>query len=275
MFPTTIMDLGPRDEFTKEICTNPQFEGYIIDTVKSTSFNDTSDLLQLFIVSRLMNTNFLGALIGSGDASINQMFSRSEDRLDGDLVQLFSINSEYGVAGFSEDEYDGAGDIYISTSGPATVGVFFTSSTENRIVVSPGITTFTPTLTNFYGFPKTQEVPFYQWTLNQPAQGAQTIFGSDINDWDTGLQGAGFYKQKYQALSFTQAPFSQYFNNLNTGQQGYIYNSTTGGATDEAFPQGQSTTFLVGAPYHFYFGLGKGKSAINRYITKYILNQDV
>jgi hypothetical protein len=275
MFPTTIMDLGPRDEFTKEICTNAQFEGYIIDTVKSTSFNDTSDLLQLFIVSRLMNTNFLGALIGSGDASINQMFSRSEDRLDGDLVQLFSINSEYGVAGFSEDEYDGAGDIYISTSGPATVGVFFTSSTENRIVVSPGITTFTPTLTNFYGFPKTQEVPFYQWTLNQPAQGPQTIFGSDINDWDTGLQGAGFYKQKYQALSFTQAPFSQYFNNLNTGQQGYIYNSTTGGATDEAFPQGQSTTFLVGAPYHFYFGLGKGKSAINRYITKYILNQDV
>jgi hypothetical protein len=275
MFPTTIMDLGPRDEFTKEICTNPQFEGYIIDTVKSTSFNDTSDLLQLFIVSRLINTNFLGALIGSGDASINQMFSRSEDRLDGDLVQLLSINSEYGVAGFSEDEYDGAGDIYISTSGPATMGVFFTSSTENRIVVSPGITTFTPQLTNFYGYPKTQEVPFYQWTLNQPTQGPQTIFGSDINDWDTNLQGAGFYKQKYQALSFTQAPFSQYFNNLNTGQQGYIYNSTTGGATDEAFPQGQSTTFLVGAPYHFYFGLGKGKSAINRYITKYILNQDV
>ena len=275
MFPTTIMDLGPRDEFTKEICTNPQFEGYVVDTIKSSSFNDTSDLLQLFIVSRLINTNFLGALIGSGDASINQMFSRSEDRLDGDLVQLFSINSEYGVAGFSEDEYDGIGDIYISTSGPATVGVFFTSSTENRIVVSPGITTFTPQLTNFYGFPKTQEVPFYQWTLNQPAQGPQTIFGSDINDWDTGLQGAGFYKQKYQALSFTQAPFSQYFNNLNTGKRGYIYNSTIGGATDEAFPQGQSTTFLVGAPYHFYFGLGKGKSAINRYITKYILNQDV
>jgi hypothetical protein len=275
MFPTTIMDLGPRDEFTKEICTNPQFEGYIVDTLKATSFNDTSDLLQLFIVSRLINTNFLSALIGFGDASINKMFSRSEDRLDGDLVQLFSINSEYGVAGFSEDEYDGVGDIYIATSGPATLGVFFTSSTENRIVVSPGITTFTPQLTNFYGFPKTQEVPFYQWTLNQPAQGPQTIFGSDINDWDTGLQGAGFYTQKYQALSFTQAPFSQYFNNLNTGKQGYIYNSTTGGATDEAFPQGQSTTFLVGAPYHFYFGLGKGKSAINRYITKYILNQDV
>ena len=271
MFPTTIMDLGPRDQFTQEICTNPQFQGYIVDTIKSTSFNDTSDLLQLFIVSRLINTNFLGSLLGLGDASINKMFSRSEDRMDGDIVQLFSINSEYGVAGFSEDEYDGAGDIYIATSGPATLGVFFTSNTENRIMVSPGITTFTPQLTNYYGYPKTQEVPFYQWKLNQ--QTTPTIFGSDINDWDTGLQGSGFYKQKYQDLSFYQSPFAQYFNNLNTGQRGYIYNSSTNG-TDETFPPGQSETFLVGAPYHFYFGLNKGKSSINQYIKKYILNQN-
>jgi hypothetical protein len=273
MFPTTIMDLGPRDEFTQQICANPQFQGYIIDLIKSTSYQDTSDLLQLFIISRLINTNFLSQLVGLGDASINKMFSRTGDRLDGDITQLFSINSEFGVAGFSEDEYDGAGDVYISTSGPATLGVFFTSSTENRIVVSPGITTFTPQLTNFYGFPKTQEVPFYQWQLNQ--QQVPTIFGSDTNNWNTNLIGGGFYKQKYQALSFSQAPFSQYFNNLNTGKRGYIYNSTTGGATDETFPQGQSTSFLVGAPYHFYFGLNVGKTSISTYIKKYILNQDV
>jgi hypothetical protein len=272
MFPTTIMDLGPRDAFTQEICTNPQFQGYIVDTIKSTSFNDTSDLLQLFIVSRLMNTGWLSDLIGAGDASINKLFSRSEDRMDGDIVQLFSINSEYGVAGFSEDEYDGAGDIYIATSGPATVGVFFTSSTENRIVVSPGITTFTPTLTNYFGYPKTQEVPFYQWKLDTTS----TIFGNDQNDWYTNvLSNGGFYSQKYKDLSFYQPPFSQYFNDLNTGKKGYIYNSTPTGATDEAFPSGQPNQFLVGAPYHFYFGLGKGKSAINRYIKKYILNQDV
>jgi hypothetical protein len=272
-FPTTIMDMGPRDEFTREICTNPAFEGYIVDTIKSTSYNDTSDLLQLFIVSRLINTNFLQQIFNFGDASINRMFSRSEDRMDGDIVQLFSINSEYGVEGFDEDTYDGVGDIYIATAGDATLGVFFTSSTENRIVVSPGITTFTPTLTNFFGYPKTQEVPFYQWKLNQGS--VTSIFGSDLNDWETNLVGNGFYSQGYQDLSFYQSPFSQYFNNLNTGRRGYIYNSTPAGATDETMPPGQSNQFLVGAPYHFYFGLGKGKSAINRYITKYILNQDV
>jgi len=272
-FPTTIMDMGPRDEFTKEICTSPDFEGYIIDTLKSTSYNDTSDLLQLFIVSRLINTNFLQQIFNFGDASINRMFSRSEDRMDGDVVQLFSINSEYGVEGFDEDSYDGVGDIYIATAGDATFGVFFTSNTENRIVVSPGITTFTPTLTNYFGYPKTQEVPFYQWKLNQGS--VNTIFGSDLNDWETNTLGGGFYSQKYQDLSFYQSPFSQYFNNLNTGRRGYIYNSTPAGATDETMPPGQQNPFLVGAPYHFYFGLGKGKSAINRYITKYILNQDV
>lgn len=273
-FPTTIMDMGPRDEFTKEICTNPDFQGYIIDTIKSTSYNDTSDLLQLFIVSRLINTNFLQQIFNFGDASINRMFSRSEDRMDGDIVQLFSINSEYGVEGFDEDTYDGVGDIYIATAGDATLGVFFTSNTENRIVVTPGITTFTPTLTNYFGYPKTQEVPFYQWKLNQGS--VNTIFGSDLNDWETNLlSSGGFYSQKYQDLSFYQSPFSQYFNNLNTGRRGYIYNSTPAGATDETMPPGQQNPFLVGAPYHFYFGLGKGKSAINRYITKYILNQDV
>jgi hypothetical protein len=267
-FPTTIMDLGPRDQFTKEICVNPQFEGYMLETMKSTSYNDTSDLLQLFIISRLINSNFWTQILGIGDASINRMFSRSEDRIDGDVAQLFSINSEYGVEGFSDDAYDDD-TLYVSGSGDALVGVFFTGSTENRIKLTPGITTFTPTLTNYFGYPKTQEVPFYLWKLNT----TNTIFGDDKIDWSTGLQGSGFYKQKYQTMSFYQAPFSNYFNSTNYGKKGYIYNTDSNGYT-ESFPPGQNSSFVVGAPYHFYFGLGKGKTAMNRYITKYILNQD-
>jgi hypothetical protein len=268
-FPTTIMDLGPRDQFTKEICANPQFEGYLMETLQSTSYNDTSDLLQLFIISRLINSNFLGQMLGIGDASINRMFSRSEDRIDGDIAQLFSINSEYGVEGFSDDVYDDD-TLYVAGSGDALVGVFFTGSTENRIKLTPGITTFTPTLTNYFGYPKTQEVPFYLWKL----ENTNTIFGSDKNEWQTNLQGLGFYKQKYQTMSFYQAPFSNYFNTTNNGKKGYIYNTNSNGNT-ATFPPGQNDEFVVGAPFHFYFGLSKGKSSINRYITKYIFNQDV
>jgi hypothetical protein len=31
---------------------------------------------------------------------------------------------------------------------------------------------------------------------------------------------------------------------------------------------------LVGAPYHFYFGLRKGKTALNLFIDKYIFNNE-
>jgi hypothetical protein len=71
-----------------------------------------------------------------------------------------------------------------------------------------------------------------------------------------------------------QLTYSPYFNDLNTGRRGFIFNSNPQG-NDPTFTPGLPNKFLVGAPYHFYFGLGKGKSAINRYITKYILNQDV
>ena len=64
--PTTIMELGPRDEFTKEIALSPEFEGYIIDTIKSTSYQDPSDVVNLFLLSRLVNTSFLEQLISLG-----------------------------------------------------------------------------------------------------------------------------------------------------------------------------------------------------------------
>ena len=271
-FPTTIMDMGPRDEFLKEICNNSSFQGYVADTLKSTSFNDTSDIIQLAIVSRLMNSNWLGGLFNAGDASINKMFSRTEDRLDGDIVQLFSINSEYGVQPFGDDNYSDK-DLFVQAIGDAAVGIFFSSDTINRKLISPGTVTFsiTPSLNFYYGFPKSQEVPLYKWKWATQT----SIFGSELNDWYTT---APYYSQKYQSLNFTtQTPpgVSPYFNTTNTGQLGYIYNSDVNGDTLSTWSSAFMDKNIVGAPYHFYFGLRKGKSAINRYITKYILNQDV
>ncbi len=33
-------------------------------------------------------------------------------------------------------------------------------------------------------------------------------------------------------------------------------------------------TFIVGAPYHFYFGLKNGKTAVNRFIKLYVNTND-
>ena len=271
-FPTTIMDLGTRDQFTKEVCFNPQLESFYVNTLKSTSNQDTADILQLGIISRLINSSFWGQIAGLGDASVDKLFSRSENRLDGDIVQLFSINSEYGVAGFSEDEYDGVNDLYVSTdsNGDSLVGIFFSSETANRKVLSPGITTLGPGLTNYFGYPDTQEVPMYKWKSADTGN----VFGNQDNDWATDLDVANLkmYSTKYQGMDFTQ---TDYFWADNGPNLGYIYNYQSNGVTPSAsWPSGNADKFVVGAPNHFYFGLNKGKSAINRYITKYILNQN-
>jgi hypothetical protein len=270
-FPTTIMDLGTRDEFTKEICSNPQFESFYVKTLKSTSNQDTADILQLGIISRLINSNFWGQALGLGDASVDQLFSRSENRLDGDIVQLFSINSEYGIAAFSEDEYDGVNDLYVSadSNGDPVVGIFFTSQTIDRKIVSPGTTTFGPNLTNTFGYPNTQEVPMYKWKFDDTS----SIFGNQKNDWFTDLDVTNLkmYSTKYQSMDFVQ---TDYFWANNGPNLGYIYNYQSDGVTpNPSWPQSNTQRSVVGAPYHFYFGLNKGKSAINRYITKYIGEQ--
>jgi hypothetical protein len=270
-FPTTIMDMGSRDEFVREICFNPALEAYFVDEVKSTSFNETADILQLFFVSRLVSSNFLQNLIGAGDASINKLFSRSEDRMDGDIVQMFSINSEFGIEPFSEDEYDQPSDLYVAggTGADPLMGIFFQSNRELRALASPGALVFSPTLVSNFGYPNSQEVPMYKWK----AATTTTIFGNDQNDWVTSANqnnaGNGFFSENYQDLSFVQSPYSPYFNNGPTGGQGYIYQQN---GQESPWPASQSDKFIVGAPYHFYFGLNVGKSAINRYITKYILN---
>jgi hypothetical protein len=277
-FPTTIMDLGPRDQFAKEICLNPQLENYLVETIQSTSFNDTSDLLLLFIVSRLVNSGSWGQLVNLGDASINQLFSRSDGRIDGDIAQLFSINSEYGILPFNEQFY-GNDDIVLGSATEVFLGVLFSATTQNRIALTPGTATF-GNIQQLIGYPKTQTVPMYNWEIRNDQGNAtvstSTIFGTQYNDWltdfPTGIP--PMYSTPYQEMSFNGADYFQATNGPSTG---YIMNYDITGQRDSAWgnPSNQNkANFVVGAPYHFYFGLGKGKTALNRFITKYIIGTE-
>jgi len=278
-FPTTIMDLGPRDQFAKEICLNPQLENYLVETIQSTSFNDTSDLLLLFIVSRLVNSGSWGQLVNLGDSSINQLFSRSDGRIDGDIAQLFSINSEYGILPFNEQFY-GNDDIVLGSANEVFLGVLFSATTQNRIALTPGTATF-GNIQQLIGYPKTQTVPMYNWFISNdqgnPTINPSTIFGTQYNDWltDTPLDNPKrMYSIPYQEMSFNGADYFQATNGPSTG---YIMNYDITGQRDSSWgnPSNQNkANFVVGAPYHFYFGLGKGKTSLNRFITKYIIGTE-
>jgi hypothetical protein len=290
--PTTIVDLGPRDEFINQICNNENLEGYFANQLKSTSYSDDSDIMQMGFISRLLNQTIIQQMFpvstngnqGEG-IGVVQFFNstRGGDRIDGDFAQAISTNSEFKVNPYLEQNYPNnylfIGDDTQSPSRPI-FGIFFQDNNEEKITrkkLTPGIQTYniSPFVGYNYGYPSTQEVPFYKWQITSPSN---YIFGTENNNWYTSpfITSGGFYKNKYQSLDFQT---SDYFKTTTT-QEGHIANFTPGpNPTTVNVTYGAPNTpgldpVLVGAPFHFYFGLNNGFTALDRFIKLYVNNAD-
>jgi len=280
--PTTIMDLGPKTDFLKEILLTPEFQGYIIDKVTSTSYQDTSGLLNLFIISRLVDASFLENILGNSDASIQSLFSRQEDgltglldsatgffdsRVDGDYAQMISINTEFGVLPYLSGNY--ADSVTVCDG---MFGVWFTGETENRRILGPGELTFseTPLITSQFNYPGTQEIPYYTWETQNG--GPTPLFGTQQNKWITDTCGSDLY-QDSNFNGANEYPKSDVLDKST----GYLYNANSSGVeiTNQAGSTPTPGRYRVGSPFQFYFGLGRGKSAINRFITKEIFLREI
>ena len=107
--PTTVVDLGPRDEFIKEICVDPSLDPNcsVVRSVGSTSFQSFKEMLGLYINYR-MDTNldygykdfFKNPTTGT-TVTIPLPTNISTDLvLNGDILQLISINNESGIQEF-------------------------------------------------------------------------------------------------------------------------------------------------------------------------------
>jgi len=291
LFPTTIMNLGMKDSFYDEITFTPSTAAYVMNNLNSTSYQDTSNIVNLFVISRIANSTFLTRI--TNNDSLNVLFSRNpnippKNRIDADLAQMMSINCEIGVVPFTPEYYDSTGPvntnpvvIYGTTAENALMGIFFSSTTfdlQTKDFISPGIINFrpnpfVPAITYPYGI-KSQKVPFYQWQLNQP-QSIFTIFGSERNNWATDIP--DIVTSEYQNLNRRNVTTPNYFVPSNTSfdiyQRGYIFNVDSVGNYDPNVWNSMKSKFMIGAPNHFYFGLFKGKSAMDLFKTKYLPNE--
>ena len=309
LFPTTIMNLGPKSDIYSEISLDPTYKGFVMKDLNPTSYGDTSDILTFFVISRITNNLFIqllsqrvsglgGLSVFTNNNIINILFTREERRIDGDAAQLLSINSEEGVVKFSADAYEsfgGADDpvqLYGNLVSGPVMGIFFSSTTQDLQIkdyLTPGKINFRATpassaIQYSYGI-KSQEVPFYQWELNPqrrlgisylfPQLTNPTIFGSEENTWAT--QSNDLFSKKYQSLDRTNTVSPTYFIGSNTQgddtrARGYIFMEDNNGVitpNNGNWPN----KFLVGAPFQFYFGLKKGATALDKFKSKYLADE--
>ena len=296
LYPTTVINLGMKDFFFKEIIFEPSTNAYIMRNLNSTSYSDNSDIVNLFVISRITNTTFLQRMLGSRDSSINSLFTRNgtnpifqpKNRVDADLVQMLSINNEIGVIPFSPEFYP---FIPTNTNNPvvvlpqnndnSTIGIYFSSTTEDLQVkdfISPGVIDFrfnpaVTAVTYRYGI-KSQKVPFYQWEL-VPGSSISSIFGSERSNWATNL--SDIVTSEYQSLDRRNLNTPNYFvpsiTSFDVNQRGYIFNINQNGLYDYNVFPGMKTKILIGAPNQFYFGVVKGGSALDKFKTKYLPNE--
>ena len=162
------------------------------------------------------------------------------------------------------------------------MGIFFSSTTEDlqfKDFLTPGKINFRPNpassaIQYSYGI-KSQEVPFYQWEQNPPRSSSPTIFGSDKNTWATETN--DIFSRKYQVLDRTNVSSPTYFIGSNTQgddrrARGYIYMQDNNGVITPNVGKWDNK-FLVGAPFHFYFGLKTGLTALDKFKQKYLSDE--
>jgi hypothetical protein len=100
--PTTFVDLGPRDEFIKETCIDKSLDPNcsVSRSIGATSYQDMGDILGLAINYRMDVAGAAGNLNMFFDNTGLGGFIQTNNVLDGDILQLLSINNEVGIDQF-------------------------------------------------------------------------------------------------------------------------------------------------------------------------------
>jgi hypothetical protein len=324
LFPTTLIDLGPKAGFIQELVYSDDYDGYIVPRIPTSTFQDVTDILNLFVLSRLVNTSFIQQLFplpdnsgneqGGDDPSVGAFFKNSRWQngqlffsgllpglVDADYSQMISINSECGVNEFSPENYTNNDIIFAEDTVTPTYpyfGIFFSGDNQLRDYITPRRTIWNanaplpPAASGFTQIAvKTQVVPFYQWNVFHNLDSPQSLFGTQSNNFITNFPSTptyvdsptfpnGFFAHGYQTLD-RFGPSSEYFVpgvNNTFYYKGYLINYSAGTDSDgnpvviavNRIPSGTRYRYTFGAPFHFYFGLKQGASAMDRFIQKYV-----
>ena len=301
LFPTTMTDMGSRNQCIQQVCLDPAYaeECSITDQIGSTTFQNITDLVADIYNLKQDNPNFMK----------DTMFSRPEKEIGGDVAQALMQNCMLGVFGYETNmssticdcqspestslpipgmEYPPANHVsgtYVNNAVNADWGtmngggsdiewepLLFTSSTQIMMSGEDLINCATLDLSA-----SSQTVPFYPWVKRNAGVG----FGSTFNDW---MYTTGDYVDRVAivpaqgmsiipGLSLT-APEVYVYNNLppsSSFQNNMGFDIGFTGSTQ--FPPltpNSAPQINFSQPVFYYFGLRPGATSYNTFIRLYV-----
>ena len=189
--PTTFVDLGPRDEFIKEITTDPKLDvnSSVVRSIGATSYHNFGELLGLTINYRLDSNDNKFAL---ADFFTNVGFKDSinfYNVLDGDILQLISINSEAGIEPFDLQSPKYLGYSYQKLDPDIYPEVFKTNGYYGATPITLEFNDDGERIRSSLNEPgrlteSSQIVPFYLWDKKGRGFGGYNQATSDDQSWD-------------------------------------------------------------------------------------------
>jgi hypothetical protein len=288
-FPTTIVDMGSRNQCIQQICLDEEFaqECSVTDQIGSTTFQDITDL-----VSDAYNLKASEPNMNLGD-----LFARPEDEIGGDMAQALMQNCMLGVFGYETNTTTTNCDCTVPPGAPPpggqiiedieypTPNSYANSGTyvDYAVNVNPAydiqwrphlFTASTPTIMTgadlidclAYDLSgSSQVIPFYTWRVDGSGG-----FGNENNDWQ-------FTTGPYQSQGDDWTVPSGNPPTINSGDYqanvGLLNSFPQPGTPGDAYPpmtQNTGPSMLFSQPLFYYFGLRPGETAYNKFIRLYV-----
>ena len=287
LFPTTIVDMGSRNECMAQICLDQRLDTgcAVTDQIGSTSYQDITDLV----------ADSFDLTAGKPLQTVGDYFTRPEKTIRGDIAQALMQNCMVGVNGYETNTSGtdcGCNDVNNPNASGATyspdmeypeVNVYGGTAGGSYVLNAVNIekpdytvewtplmnTAATQTLmsgpdmvacltSDLSG--SSQTVPFYQW-LKSGTPG----FGGVNNDW----------KSRYGPYKFS-TPNSWTYNSVGQNYPDYgdlqdnMAQAQYGSNGIPLLTENSIQGINFSRPMFYYFGLRPGKTAFNIFVTKYI-----